>query len=763
MAIMKFSEIESLFEQEKYQLCLDEIEKLMDQMNSELAYQVLKGKCLAKLDRVSEINILWSSIDFEEPNMVDVEAMKLIVLLLEYQGDIIQAKRFSRILAFVTKNINYLEEEKTGFLSNFVWHKEMWDYYWGMSEFYFSCSDFVLAEIFYSMYLLDRKEGISNVTNYGNALLNHRNIGDIRRILIEKEDTTIVIVLDNSENYQRYMNLAKILKKNKREVIFITLPVEMEIEEEIQDITPYIELSLENMEYVDGISTYVPLQFINNGSYYDDTKLALIDYFSKQTKDELLFVLGERIEFSRLRSRYASRKNLHYICKNTKIKNAFTEACFGYYGSYESYLSIFYGLNLRDKLMEESEYDVSIVLPVRNNSSTLEYTLATCLNQKCKNYEVVVCDNSDSDNDMIYQLIKEKFDDPRINYVRTPRVFPITKSFEYAYLQAKGEFVIPIGADDGILLGALNKLLETRDVIKKETGEDPNILMWDRISYIWDDFEASGKAGELVIPRIYYKDQVEYEKIDCKRQLEDILLMPGLMYGLPLLYLNSGFKRAYLLEMLDRTGAILDGHSQDIYTGIANLLLNDHYYYIKYPITMAAISSQSSGAGSISGSVSTSLAIERGKEDLLTNVMMPIQRDIEDIIHPSDGDVANMICQLLRMMDMECIPFSFLKKIPWFVIGCNIANQIQYKDVNGTKIKRQLINSIAIFSKEDANRVKVGLEQGLIELKHYEEIDGKKYFKGYKGNGSLVLDASEFAVHDVYEACMLFNKITNIF
>lgn len=758
METKSFFEIEILFEEKKYEECLLAVEQLMEESSPELSYQVLKGKCLAALNRINEIDMIWSAIDFENPVKADIEAIELIIKQQEYRKDYLQAKRFSRIIDFAVDDINYREEEKSGFLSTLVWEKEMWDYYWGMSAFYFSCSDFILAEFYYSMYLLERNRDISHTTYYGDTLLHHRNVGDIRRVLVEKKDATIAIVLDRPENYERYMNVARTLKDNGRKVLFITLPIEVELEKELSDISEYIDLSLDNLEIVDGIPTYVPVQFLYQKKYYDNTKLALLSHLSKQMSDHFLFVLGERAEFSRLRSKFASRKELHYICKNQRIKNTFTDACFGYVGDYGSYLSIFYGFNLRERLRKPSKCELSIILPVRNNASTLPYTLRTCLEQGDVDYEIVVCDNSDTDNCAIEELIKNQFLDVRVKYIRTPRVLPITKSFEFAYLQAEGEFVIPIGADDGILFGALETVVQVKNKIKEKDGEEPKILLWDRISYIWDDFKSSGKAGEMVIPSSGLTESVTYEKISTKKQLEDLVMMPGLMYGLPLLYLNSGFKRSYLLEMLERTGAILDGHSQDVYTGIVNLVLNENYYYIKKPITMAAISDQSSGANSISGSISKKVALERGKEDLLTNIMMPVQRDIEDFIHPSDGDVANMICQILRLIDMDCISFSFLGKIPWFVIGCNIANQIQYMDVNGTKVKRQLVNSISVFSKEDGKRMQVGFDHHLIEVKHYEKIEGKDYFKGRGENGSLTLDASEFNVHDVYEACALYES-----
>ena len=68
-------------------------------------------------------------------------------------------------------------------------------------------------------------------------------------------------------------------------------------------------------------------------------------------------------------------------------------------GDYLKYISYIYGFSVQEKLNQKAEYDFSIVLPVRNTTDTLRYTLITCLNQRYQgSYEVVLSDNSDSGN-----------------------------------------------------------------------------------------------------------------------------------------------------------------------------------------------------------------------------------------------------------------------------------------------------------------------------------------------------------------------------
>ena len=259
-------------------------------------------------------------------------------------------------------------------------------------------------------------------------------------------------------------------------------------------------------------------------------------------------------------------------------------------GDYLTYINYFYGENVESLLDAPAECDFSIVIPVRNAADTLKATLETCLAIDYDgSYEIVVSDNSDEGRDEVRCLVEE-LNDPHIRYYRTPFVLPLTKSFEFAYLHARGAFVFSIGADDGVLPWGLK-------YIKKAMEDYPNapIFSWRRGFYTWPGYMPEG-LGVQIVP-CFDAEQSEDYKIYPMRQ-EQAQIIPNIkpvLYRIPLLYINSGFRRGYLREILQRTGRMLDGMGQDIYMGAVNLFLQEHNVELQCPITIAGMSDMSTG------------------------------------------------------------------------------------------------------------------------------------------------------------------------
>src|SRR5437016_943724 len=118
----------------------------------------------------------------------------------------------------------------------------------------------------------------------------------------------------------------------------------------------------------------------------------------------------------------------------------------------------------------------SIVIPTRNRADTLRHTLRTCVAQEFDDFEIVVSDN---DSSPLVREAVESFADPKIKYVRTPRLLAMSDSWEFAVAQAAGEFITLIGNDDGLLLHALPEIDRVIRML------DASILRWDSVCYNW--------------------------------------------------------------------------------------------------------------------------------------------------------------------------------------------------------------------------------------------------------------------------------------
>jgi glycosyltransferase involved in cell wall biosynthesis len=91
---------------------------------------------------------------------------------------------------------------------------------------------------------------------------------------------------------------------------------------------------------------------------------------------------------------------------------------------------------------------ISFLLPTRNRLSYLKLAIETVRRQEDAEWEIVVSDN-DSDEDVRGHL--EELADDRIVYKRTDRLLPVTDNWNAALRLSRGDYVLMLGDDDGLL------------------------------------------------------------------------------------------------------------------------------------------------------------------------------------------------------------------------------------------------------------------------------------------------------------------------
>ena len=267
---------------------------------------------------------------------------------------------------------------------------------------------------------------------------------------------------------------------------------------------------------------------------------------------------------------------------------------FAWMGDYLKYISYLYGESAEDLLTAAPRCDISIVIPARNSVYTLRHTLRTCLAVDFTGrYEVVVSDNSDVGYDEIRELCEE-LNDVRIRYYRTPVVLALDKSFEYALLHARGTFIFSLGSDDGVYPWALTYL-------QQALTAHPQMMLfsWERGLYTWPGLLSHGRSI-IKFPLYETDDETPCQYLELSTDRQRIIdNIDELFYRLPLCYINSGFRREYLLRLYRGTGRILDGVAQDTYMGTANLFLNNQVVHLNYPLTTAGMAGSSAGVGTV--------------------------------------------------------------------------------------------------------------------------------------------------------------------
>ena len=90
---------------------------------------------------------------------------------------------------------------------------------------------------------------------------------------------------------------------------------------------------------------------------------------------------------------------------------------------------------------------ISIVIPTRNRAYLLQTAIQSALSQNFDDFEVVVSDNYSTD--ATFETVN-KFNDPRLRYVKTSKAMHMPDSWEFALEQARGEYITFLSDDDAI-------------------------------------------------------------------------------------------------------------------------------------------------------------------------------------------------------------------------------------------------------------------------------------------------------------------------
>ncbi|MBI5627066.1 MAG: glycosyltransferase [Nitrosomonadales bacterium] len=105
----------------------------------------------------------------------------------------------------------------------------------------------------------------------------------------------------------------------------------------------------------------------------------------------------------------------------------------------------------------------SVLLPTRNRLDLLSRAIETVRRQDYSDWEIIVSDNF-SEEDVAGYI--RTLGDPRIKYFRTEQFVPVTDNWNNAINQSRGDYVIMLGDDDGLMRGyfsTLNRYIQKFD------------------------------------------------------------------------------------------------------------------------------------------------------------------------------------------------------------------------------------------------------------------------------------------------------------
>lgn len=574
------------------------------------------------------------------------------------------------------------------------------------------------------------------------------------KVLYSKDSFLLV---ENDDNAAECNLLAMLLHEFGHPVYILTQPVNIENASVHSDAV--LQICLENIQVFEEY-TAIPVceRILPNGSQ-DNNQGELINYlYENEWERNFGIIIAKGDTLFALTKNNIVQKNIECLSEVDHV--GFSDRMyFGWVGNYLEYISDIYGFDVKEKLKEKPEYDFSIVIPARNAAGTLYYTLQTCLTQDYDGtWEIVVSDNSTEGNSEVYQVCRD-LKDSHIKYVKTPRNLALSKSFEFAFLQAKGEFVFAIGADDGVCPWALSIL---SNVLKYHPDEE--IIQWIRGFYGWNGFDGI-EENELIIPGVFKEGDISLHYEKRLDYFARILKYPEFAYLLPNLYINSGYRKKYLLTLFEKTGRLWDGCNQDLYMGVMSAAIHEQILNIDFPLTVAGMSNNSMGyaVGKPDNKEEDLRFREIKKSSVMgDNAGLHVVCGIAKDIPVGSGHNYSMYVNIMRAIQLGVLPVEWIgtvlnEKIIFLRIISEYDKRDDFFDKN-IHYARYLAERKGKDFLHWFDQTIYGL---VMQPKYYERANEKSFKKQKEGameDGGLRIDASKYGVTNIAEAMESFSR-----
>jgi hypothetical protein len=232
---------------------------------------------------------------------------------------------------------------------------------------------------------------------------------------------------------------------------------------------------------------------------------------------------------------------------------------------------------------------LSIVVPIRNRIEKLPACLRTIQRAGLppSRIEVVVSDNSPRGT----QLAREFLDDPCIRVIRAPSPLHMTDNFDLGLREARGQWVMFLGSDDGVLSHRLATYIDHLTSTRQQCVTGPTV------AFMWPDLSSEG-AGRV---SWWTAPQGQSKVLSARKELERVrrsLTAPGRLDSsrLPMPYMHGAVR----IEVLDHLNEIAPGpvfrtQTPDIYIMMALLHCLQSYEVLPWAIGIQGSSRDSNG------------------------------------------------------------------------------------------------------------------------------------------------------------------------
>lgn len=227
---------------------------------------------------------------------------------------------------------------------------------------------------------------------------------------------------------------------------------------------------------------------------------------------------------------------------------------------------------------------ISVIIPTRERSKYLRHSLQTALDIQDDNVEIVISDNASQDTtpDLLAQV-----SDPRLRVVRAESRLSMRQNFQFALDHARGEYVIYLGDDDGMLPRQFSLL---RRILEEKT---PDGMSWSLNTYSWPGAIDGKSNGQIRIRNATIYGGIEDFDISSRKAAVERCDMRRFNF-MPRLY-HGAVSRNYLQRAANSDSVFFCGSIPDVYFSYRALQAGGRFIYCNHPFSLNGYSPASTG------------------------------------------------------------------------------------------------------------------------------------------------------------------------
>lgn len=284
---------------------------------------------------------------------------------------------------------------------------------------------------------------------------------------------------------------------------------------------------------------------------------------------------------------------------------------------------------------------ISIVLPTRNGLHLVKQALSTIQAQNYPNWECVVYDNA---SEQPLEDHVKSLQDPNIRYARSASFVPVTDSWNGAIDQAKGDYVMLIGDDDGLPPNSFSDLARLA-----ERFYNPDLFYSSHYQFMHPWVMPSQPWGYLNVLANAFFLVGQHDPVVLAPQVANFAVRGSLKFRRNFSYnMQACYFSHRLLDNLRHKGNIFHSPFPDYYLANAAFIRSRSTVIVPQPIGFQGVSRKSFGFTLLNN------LPERGEALLATELSKdPLYSKVADSI--LDGGLAyatNFMITMHHVVDM---------------------------------------------------------------------------------------------------------------